>query len=241
MIIGIDDISIFRIFFDIVFDECETVELILNPHGMKVSILDKGHTCFYEVFYSNAFFDMFDVDDVEVVSLFIDDLYKILKTAGKKEYLTLSSDGDKVVAKFESEKNSRIFELTQSENFDESPTPPLLNADCEVKVPIDNINQSLKDLDIFKAGNIHLVCDGEKLIMAASTDSSMNYNHIVEVEATGKGDSYYTNDYLKKLIKFKGIDKDILLKFGETMPLSWEIKSDTVTVSGLIAPRIQED
>ena len=30
MIVGINDISIFKIFFDVVFDECETVELILS-------------------------------------------------------------------------------------------------------------------------------------------------------------------------------------------------------------------
>ena len=241
MIVGIDDISIFKIFFDVIMEECETVELVSNSMGMKVSLLDKGHTCFYEVFYENTFFDLFDVEGTEIMSLFIDDLYKILKTAGKNDYLTLSSDDTRVIAKFENGSNTRVFELTQSVDFTDSPTPPSLNNNCEVTLSIDDLSQSLKDLDIFKAGTIHFVCKDGNFTMATDTNADMKYNHVIEMETDGEGDSYYTSDYLKKLTKFKSIDKNVILQFGDTMPLSWSIKNDDVTVSGLIAPRIQED
>lgn len=241
MILGIDDISIFKVFFDVVYEETDAVELACNSQGMKISVLDRSHTCFYEVFYDNTFFDLFDVDGAEVIVLDIDDLTKILKNTHKDDYLTLSSDDNRVVAKFEHDGNRRVFELIQYSDFGESPNPPSIPAECEVTISIDELNQSIKDLDIFKVGSCHMVCAEDKFVLGTKNDSSMNYNHIIEVDANGDGDSYYTVDYLKQIIKFKKINKEVILKFGNTIPLSWIVKNDSIRIQGLIAPRIEED
>lgn len=241
MILGIDDISIFKIFFDVVYEDTDAVEFLCNAQGMKVSILDKSHTCFYQVFYEASFFDLFDVDGVEVVVLDIDDLVKILKKSHKDDYLTLSSDDERVVAKFEHDGNRRVFELVQVVDFTESPVPPSLNAPCEVTISIDELVQSLNDFDVFKTGSCHMVCSDTGLTLSSKADASMKYSHVIECETTGTGDAYYTTDYLKKITKFKKINREVSLMYGDTMPLKWEVKNAWVTVSGLIAPRIEED
>ena len=240
MIIGIDDISLFKIFFDVIYEETDAVELACNTTGMKVSILDKSHTCFYEVFYDNSFFDLFDVDGAEVVILDIDDLVKILKNTHKDDYLTLSSDEDRVVAKFEHDGNRRVFELVQLSDFMESPVPPEIPATCTVELALDDLGQTLKDFDVFKSGSCHMVV-GDEFTLTSKADASMQYNHVVDTEFDGIGDAYYTVDYLKNIVKFKKIDKNVTLKFGDTLPLMWEVKNAWVAVKGLIAPRIEED
>ena len=240
MMLGIDDISIFKIFFDVVYEETDAVELACNSQGMKISILDKSHTCFYEVFYDASFFDLFDVDGAEVIVLDIDDLCKILKKSHKDDYLTLSADGERVVAKFEHDGNRRVFELVQVVDFTESPVPPTLNTDCQVTISVDELSQSLSDFDIFKTGSCHMVCD-DGFVLSSKNDAAMKYSHSIDCDVNGTGDAYYTVDYLKNIVKFKKIDKDVTLMFGDTMPLKWEVKSDLVCVSGLIAPRIEED
>lgn len=241
MIVGIDDIGMFKVFFDVVFEECDTVELKCNPSAMELSLLDKSHTCFYSIRYDSSFFDLYDVDDVEIVSLFIEDVVKILKTASKNDYLTLSSDESRVVAKFEHENNTRVFELVQPADFGDSPTPPSIGTSCDVRFSIDDLNQSLKDFDIFKSGSCHLCCEDGLLSFTSKSDASMKYSHKIECEASGVGDAYYTVDYLKKLIKFKTIDKNIVFEFGDTLPLCWTVENQCVKVSGLIAPRIETD
>ena len=241
MIVGIDDIGMFKVFFDVVFEECDTVELKCNPTAMELSLLDKSHTCFYSVRYDSSFFDLYDVDELEIVSLFIEDVVKILKTAGKNDYLTLSSDESRVVAKFEHEGNTRVFELVQPADFDDSPTPPEIGTSCDAKFSIDDLNQSLKDFDIFKSGSCHLYCEDGLLSFTSKDDASMKYSHMIECEASGVGDAYYTTDYLKKLTKFKVIDKTIVFEFGDTLPLCWTVENQWVKVSGLIAPRIEEE
>ena len=241
MIVGIDDIGMFKVFFDVVFEECDTVELKCNPTAMELSLLDKSHTCFYSIRYDSSFFDLYDVDDVEIVSLFIEDVVKILKTAGKNDYLTLFNDESRVVAKFEHDGNTRIFELVQPADFDESPNPPSVGTSCDARFSIDELTQSLKDFDIFKSGSCHLYCEDGLLSFASKSDASMKYSHMIECEASGVGDAYYTTDYLKKLTKFKVIDKTIVFEFGDTLPLCWTVENQWVKVSGLIAPRIEED
>lgn len=241
MIIGIDDISIFKIFFDTIYEETDAVELACNSQGMKISILDKSHTCFYEVFYDATFFDLFDVDGVEVIVLDIDDLTKILKKSHKDDYLTLSSDdGDKVIAKFEHEDNRRVFELVQVVDFTESPVPPTINADCEVTISIDELSQSLSDFDIFKTGSCHMIC-GDGFVLSSKDDAAMNYSHSIDCDAQGTGDAYYTVDYLKNITKFKKVSNSVCLRYGDTMPLQWMVKNDSIRIQGLIAPRIESD
>ena len=240
MIVGINDVDSFKAFFDAVYEETESVELACNSIGMKVSVLDRSHTCFYEVFYDGSFFDLYDVDGAEVIVLDLDDFVKVLKNSHKDDYLTLSSDDERVVAKFEHEGSRRVFEMVQVSDFMESPVPPALNHNCTVSLSIDDFNQSLKELDVFKIGSCHLVCADDSFTIASKADASMRYNQVLDVDTDGVGDAYYTTDYLKQITKFKKIDKTVTLCFGNTLPLNWEVKNNYVTVRGLIAPRIEE-
>ena len=240
MIVGIDDVATFKAFFDVVYEETDSVELACNSVGMKVSVLDRSHTCFYEVFYDGSFFDLYDVDGAEVVVLDIDDFVKVLKNSHKDDYLTLSSDADRVVAKFEHDGSRRVFEMVQVSDFMESPVPPELNSQCTVHLNVDDLIQSLKDLDVFKCGSCHIVCNDEFTI-ASKPDASMKYNQVLDCDKDGNGDAYYTTDYLKQITRFKKIDKTVTLAFGDTMPLTWIVQNDDVTVKGLIAPRIEEE
>ena len=239
MILEISDIEIFRIFFDVVLEDTDTVELKCDSNNVKVSLLSSDHVSFYEVIYDNTFFDVYDIDGTEIISLFVDDLYKILKTASKGDILTLSSNDTNVIAKFEHQDNVRVFELVQAENFTDNPTPPSINATALAKLEIDDLTQTLKDLDIIKTGSVELKC-GEELTMNTYNETAFDYMHRISCEIEGEGSAYYTTDYLKKISKFKKIDKMVEFKWGDTLPLQWKVSNNWVTVSGLIAPRIEE-
>lgn len=241
MIIGVNNIDVFKIFFDVIYEDAETIEFKCSPNDIRISLLDKSHVCFYEATFDNTFFDLFDVDGVESILLYTDDLVKILKTANKKDYLTLSSDESRVVAKFEREGNSRVFELVQSADFMDSPVPPTIDCPCEISVSFDSLIQSLKDLDIMKTGTIHMVCNGENLLISSETDASMKYQNSISGEITGAANAHYTINFIKKLLKFKGINNEITLKYGDDMPLSWTVAGDGITINGLIAPRMVEE
>lgn len=240
MILEISDVEVFRIFFDVILEDTDTVELKCDSDSVRVSLLSSDHVSFYEVVYDNTFFDVYDIDGVEVISLFVDDLYKILKTASKNDILTLTSDGTKVTAKFEHDGNTRVFELVQAENFTDSPNPPSINSTAVARLSINDLNQTLKDLDIIKTGSVELRCD-DGLVMNTYGGSAFEYEHRIICDVEGEGSAYFTTDYLKKISKFKKIDETVEFRWGDTMPLSWTVHDNWVTVSGLIAPRIEED
>ena len=241
MILGIDNIEIFRIFFDVVLEYQDTVELFANETGVKVSLLDRGHSCFYEVFYEKDYFEYFEVEGNEVISLLIEDLQKILKTARKDEVLTLSSDDNFVIAKFEKDDNRRVFELVQSQDFGETPPTPTLELGCNFVTGMEDLERTFKDLDIIKTNALNFVAKDDELILATTESAQTRYSHTISIVCEGSATSRYSINYLKDIIKFKKIDPLVSIELDDNMPLVWSCETNHMVVRGLIAPLMEVD
>ena len=239
LILGIDNIKIFSIFFDVVLEYQETVELFANETGVKISLLDRSHSCFYEVFYENDFFEYFEVEGNEVISLFIEDLQKILKTARKGEVLTLSSNEQFVIAKFEKGDSKRVFELVQSENFGETPPAPSIDLECSFITDMDDLERTFKDLDIIKTNAINFAVKGDSLILSTTETAQTRYSHTIDVICENSAVSRYSINYLKDIVKFKKIDPLVSIELGDSMPLIWSCETNHMVVRGLVAPLME--
>lgn len=241
MILGISNIEIFRVFFDVVMEYKDTVELFANEIGVKVSVLSNNHSCFYEVFYEKDFFDLYEVDGNEVVSLFIEDMYTILKSASKNETLTLSTDDNFVNLKFEKEGNSRVFELVQAQHFGDTPAMPSLELPCDFDVDVSVLERTFKDIDFIKTNGVRFVKKGDELVLGTDETAQTRYNHTIKVYGNGDAVAKYSVNYLNDLVKFKKVSSEISVEFGDDMPFVWTSESDGVKIKGLIAPLLGED
>ena len=236
MILGVSNIEIFRVFFDVVMEYRDTVELFANEVGVKVSILSNNHSCFYEVFYDKDFFDIFEVEGNEVVSLFIDDLHTILKSASKNECMTLSTDDNFVHLKFEKDGNRRVFELVQAQSFNDTPAMPSIDLNCCFDIDIANLERSFKDIELVKTNGVSMVKKGDDLILGTDETAQTNYSHTIKVYGEGDAVARYSVNYLNDLVKFKKISSEITIEFSDDMPFVWTCERDGVKVKGLIAP-----
>lgn len=239
MILGIENVDIFKVFFDVVYEYKETVELIANETGVKISLLDRSHTCFYEVFYNKDFFDVFEVDGAEVISVFIEDLYKIIKT-NKAEYLLISSDDNYVTMKFEKNGNSRIFEIVQTTEYVDTPQMPSLDVNTEFMMSVDAFNQTLTDAEILNSHSLRIVTNENNVVLGVDENAQAKYNHIVDVATDGTADSKYSLNFVKDLGKFKKVSNTIDINYDTDMPLCWSVIGDNISISGLIAPLLNE-
>lgn len=240
MIIGISDIEKFRVFFDVVLEYRDTVELFANEIGVKISLLDRSHSCFCEVFYEKEFFDEYDVDGSEVISLHIEEFYKILKTADKKEKMILSNDESLVHLVFQEGENVRMFELVQAADYDETPQLPSIDLDCSFIVEMDALAKTFKDVDLIKTNGINVVVKGDDLILSTTETAQTRYSHTIFVVAKGESSNRYSVKYLKDIIKFRKISDDVSVEFGEDKyPFVWSCESNHMAIKGLIAPLIE--
>ena len=97
MLLEVYDITPLRNFFDVVYNTTEIVEMKLDASKLSISLLNKSHVAFYSLEIQKDFFGDYEVTDGESVFIFVEDFYKILKSAHKDDVLYQDFNGDGVV------------------------------------------------------------------------------------------------------------------------------------------------
>ena len=246
MLLEIDNFDEFKIFFDVVYEITDLIELQLYKDKMVCSILDKAHTRFMSVEYGKDFFAVFDVQDMESVTLFAEDLHKIIKSVNKIDTVVLSTNENYLTCKIDSGNgNSRIFEFVLPADYIESPQPPSLDLPINFELELSDLKQGLNDLNILGSDEIQFNLSKDLLSITAGVEVSANYssNIIIDNDEEMVVSSRFSTDYISQLLKFNKIDKSIKLTMGDDMPLIYTIEDEimNVSVKGLIAPRVEMD
>lgn len=249
MQIVIDNIEQFKTFFDVVYDSSsEMLELQLFPDRMVCAVLDRSKTRFFNVVFEEDFFDIYAIDEVNSIVVFVDDLHKLLKSCNKTDTLYLEVNDPYLVAKVVGGTgNSRIFEFVLPSDFVDSPSLPPMDLDTSCEVNVGDLKQSITDIGLLGSDRFTFVADGELLSLMTSQDISTKYANTVDVDYDSFGgntvSASYNVDFIKQISKFDKINKTVKLKIGDDMPLFYLFKDELmgVTVSGMIAPLLSEE
>lgn len=248
MKIVVDNIEQFRNFFEVIYDSSsDLLEFQLFQDRMVCTVLDRTKTRFFHVVYDCTFFDLYDVDDVESVVVFVDDLYKLLKSCNKNDVLILEIDDPYLKTKVMSENgNSRLFEFVLPSDFIDSPTPPHIDLPANFDVDVGDLEQSVKDIELIGSDLFTFLVNGNELTIMTSPEVSTKYANVIDVDLDKKCEqvsSSFTVEFVKQMLKFKKIAKTVELKIGDSMPVFYTFKDDFrgVTINGMIAPRISEE
>ena len=242
MLLEIDKFEQFKVFFDVVYDITEFVELQLFEDHMICSILDKAHTRFMSAKFDKDFFAVYEVEEVETVTLFSEDLHKIIKSASKIDNVILMTNENYLICKMESNNgNSRVFEFVLPSEFIESPHPPSIPLPISLNLDVGILKQGVKDLKTLGSGEVQLNVVNGEFSITSGNEIHTNYSSNVKVEESFDVDSVsrFSLEYIEQLLKFEKLSKVVELKFGGDMPLLYSLKNDNIEVKGLIAPRVE--
>ena len=244
MLLEIDNFEQFKVFFDVVYDITELIELQLFPNHMTCTILDKSKTRFMTVEYKKDFFALYEIDDVESVTLFSEDIHKIIKSVSKIDNVVLETNENHLICRVESQNgNSRVFEFVLPMDSIESPYPPSLSLPISLDLNLTDIKQAIKDLKIIGSGEIQFTVDGDNLSITAGIETTTNYVLMIPLPENAEEIVYsrFTLAYIEELLKFEKINKTVELQLGQNYPLSYSFEDDImgVKVQGIIAPRLE--
>lgn len=244
MMLEIDNFEEFKVFFDVIYDITELIELQLFKSHMVCSILDKAHTRFMSVEYKSDFFPVYEVDDVESITLFAEDIHKIIKSASKIDNVFLKTNNNYLICKLESQNgNSRVFEFVLPADHIESPQPPSLSLPVKFGVELNDIKQGIKDLKIIGSDEIQFTVNDDCLSITAGVETNTNYSLMIQLRDRYDEpvSSRYTLAYIEQLMKFDKVTKWVELEMGNDFPLLYTFDDDILgmKVTGLIAPRLE--
>lgn len=210
---------------------------------MVCTVLDKSNTRFFHVQYDEDFFDVYIIDDVNSITLFVDDIHKLLKSCNNKDTLILEIDDPYLIAKIESDNgNSRLFEFVLPSDFIDSPNPANVDLPAVLECEVGDIEQSVKDIDLIGSDLFVFVTDGELLTLKTSNDIPTKYANTLNVDYENPCNqtvsARFSLDYIKQIVKFNKINKTVKLKIGDNMPLFYSFKDELmgVSINGMIAP-----
>lgn len=246
MQIVIDNIEQFRAFFDVIYDMAsDDVELQLFTDRMTCAMLDRTKTRFFNVDYESRFFNVYAVDDIESVTVSIEDIHNLLKLTNKTDILFLELNDPYLIARIESKNgNKRVFEFVLPSESIVSPTPPHAEFPTIFDVDVSVLKQAVKDIKIIGTDLFKFSINKNLLTLTSDNDVSTKYANMVEVFTEKESDETltagFTLDYVSQMLKFDKISKTVQLKFGENFPLFYTFKDESmgVSVNGMIAPRI---
>lgn len=244
MLLEIDNFEQFKVFFDAIYDITDLIELQLFKTHMVCSILDKAHVRFMSVTFQSDFFSSYEIDDAESVTLFAEDLHKIIKSASKIDTVTLMTNEDHLVCKFESNNgNSRVFEFVLPADYIESPQPPSLSLPISFELNLSDLKQGIKDLKIIGSSEIQFNVSNDLLALTSGIETTTNYssNIPITVECEYPISARYTMDYIEQILKFEKINKVGRIQLNGDMPFVYEIEDEImgIKVNGMIAPRTE--
>lgn len=244
MLLEIDNFEQFRVFFDVVYDITELIELQLFPDRMVCSILDKAHSRFMSATFRKDFFSIYEIDEVESVTLFADDIYKIIKSSNKLDNVILQTNDNYLICKFESQNgNSRIFEFVLPSDHIESPQPPSISLPVKFKLNLKDLKQGLNDLKVVGTTEVKFNVSNDLVGITTGIETTTNYvsNINVDVEVDSPISAKFTLDYVAQLLKFDKINKVVEVELDDDNPLIYSIEDEImgVKIRGMIAPRIE--
>lgn len=244
MLLEIDDIEVWKSFFDLIYDSANIVELKLDQNKCGMSLLNNSHICFYTVEYDKDFFTEYIVDGVESVLIFVADFYNIIKTASKTDTLEISTTDYNLKIVLEHDANRRVFEIPQAEDYGESPQPPTIPFSVEFEVFLKDLKQPCTDLDkIVKTDRFKMIASDDTLCVVNPKDSMTKYTQSITINNIGSASSTVNLSYVEDLQKLKKISDVVKFGMGNDVPLTWSVISpdELVKVNGLIAPILEDE
>ena len=244
MILEIDNFDQFKIFFDVIYDITDLIEFQLFEDHIICSILDKAHTRFMSVRFNAEFFSLYEKGDDESVTLFAEDLHKIIKSVTKLDNVFLETNENYLICKLESRNgNSRIFEFVLPSEHIESPNPPSIDLPVICDLDLDDLKQSINDLKIIGSHEISFQTSPDALNITSGIEVTTNYISTIPILNSSDESvaSRFSLEYLEQLLKFNKISKSGTFQLGNNYPLLYSFKDEImgVEVNGMIAPRME--
>lgn len=241
MKLKLQDATLFSKSIDLISELVLEVKIKVNEFGLSIVAIDPANVAMVSLKVPRSAFVEFEVED-ESLGVNLESLKKILKRCGKTAQLILEKNENKLEIKIE-DKIKRVFSLNLIEvEGEDKDFPAHLEYSSKIEINSEDLIDSVEDCAVVSDACSLIVEEGKFIIEAKEMNSARSEfsSDMVKMDAQ-VCKSRYSLEYLQKFLKAGKSFEKTKLNFANDHPLKLDFNSEVVSLSFLLAPRIETD
>lgn len=217
----------------------EEIRFEADNEGVRFSMLDKSHVCFFNANIDKDYFDEYSCEEPDTFTVSTQELLKILKRGKSNDILYVEVDTG-LKCKFGGE-NDKEFNINLIDNDYESPKAPNLNLpNQDIITNFSRFKEYITDCEICNVDKFTIYSDEEYFIIEGG-DSFSGYKGKIKVNSKlNEAKSVFSINKIQDIFKLN-ITNDLLISLGTEAPLFLKWNDDNLEVSYMLAPRIEQE
>jgi proliferating cell nuclear antigen len=214
------------------------VRIKIDEFGLSITAIDPANVAMVHFRIPKSAFSQFEVGR-EVLGVNLDSLKRILKRSSssvileKKENLLEIQMQDGI---------SRNFTLSLLEIEGEEKEMPSLEFSSRIEINSPDFIDSIEDCAVVDDACSFLVKEGKFIIEAKGLNSARSEFSGDEAKINAEScKSKYSLEYLQKFAKASKLSSKTILNFADDHPLRMDVKTESMELSFLLAPRVETE
>lgn len=241
MRLKLEDATLFAKSIDLISELVLEVRIKLTEFGLSIVAIDPANVSMVALRVPKSSFKEYEAED-ETLGVNLENLKKVLKRCGKTSSLILEKKENQLEIVIE-DKVLRTFILSLIEiEAEEKDFPTHLEYSSKVEIESQDLIDSIEDCAIITDACSLIVRENKFIIEAKELNSAKSEFSSDEVKIDGENArARYSLEYLQKFMKAGKSFKTTLINFANDHPIRLDFKSDTLSLSFLLAPRIETE
>ena len=241
MKLKLDNPKIFSEIVSIISEMVLEVRIKVNNEGLSISAIDPANVAMILFKLPADAFSELEVEKEEVLGVSLDNLKAVLRRVKAGSVLAMEKEENmlKIIIQ---DKIRKEFSLALIDvEGDEKPIPSL-NFVSKIEMTSVDFSEAIEDCNVvadscsFVSAPDNFVIQGKGNLNSFKSEFSDEVNIQAE-EATSK----YSLEYLQKMIKGTKLTDKVVLNFGNDYPLKLEFNTPKVSLSFILAPRVETE
>lgn len=241
MKLKLEDATLFSKVIDLISELVIEVKIKVNEFGLSIVAIDPANVSMISLRVPKSSFTEFEVDQ-ETLGVNLEQLKKVLRRCSKTSSLILERNENFLEIKIE-DKIRRLFSLNLIEvEGEDKDFPTHLEYTSKIEIESQDLIDSIEDCAVISDACSFIVSDGKFIIEAKEINKAKSEFSGDEVKIEAENcRARYSIEYLQKFLKAGKAYKTTQLNFAQDHPLKMDFKSDVVSLSFLLAPRIETE
>ena len=241
MKITLEDPTLFAKSIDLVSELVLEVKMKVNEFGLSIVAIDPANVSMVALRVPKSSFKEFEADE-ETLGVNLENLRKVLRRCGKSGELTLEKNQNMLDIRIEGRAKKSFSLSLMDVQGEEKEFPSHLEYASKVDISSEEFIESVEDCAVVGDACSFITQEDKFIVESKEMNSARTEfsSDLAKIEGANSK-SRYTIEYLHKFLKAGKSFERTVINFANDHPIRFDFNSEVLSLSFLLAPRIETD